>query len=169
MTRKTNQTEVPLVLNLILVMLLCTIVPIKGSRKLDETTVPSTNGEVKCVPCGDSYSSPPPPPPPVYPPPPPPKKPPTQYCPPPPASFIYISGPPGNLYPVDENFNGASRRSLGSTVPVLVLGLLSLFLAFWWFSCGKKEMKRIYVSRYKNFHKGLDDFVILYLVIVGKW
>ncbi|KAF7827686.1 leucine-rich repeat extensin-like protein 2 [Senna tora] len=120
-------------LNLILLMILCTISPLKAldlSRKLDE----ASNGQEKCTPCGDTYSSPPPPPPPAIPPPSPPppapKKPPTQYCPPPPASFIYITGPPGNLYPVDENFNGASRRGFAAAVPALV-ALLGLVVGFW--------------------------------------
>ncbi|XP_054775984.1 uncharacterized protein LOC129284503 [Prosopis cineraria] len=117
-------------LNLILLLLLCLIVPLQGldsSRKLDETTVPP--GDQKCSPCGDTvYSSPPPPPPPC-PPPPSPKKSPSQYCPPPP-SFIYITGPPGNLYPLDENFNSAGRRSF-TAAAALLPGLLIWFLGLW--------------------------------------
>ncbi|GAU29103.1 hypothetical protein TSUD_58690 [Trifolium subterraneum] len=102
------------------------------SRKLDETTVAMTNGtDVKCGSCGD-YSSPPPPVnPPPSPPPPSPKKPPTQYCPPPPSppspSYIYITGPPGNLYPIDENFSGASHGQHRSFA-VLLLSLAVAFL-----------------------------------------
>nr|KYP60925.1 hypothetical protein KK1_023346 [Cajanus cajan] len=124
-------------LNLVLVFaLVCFTSSVNGvgSRKLDETQVPSTNGtEVKCGPCGTNYPSPPPPAiPPPSPPPPSPKKPSPQYCPPPPSpsSFIYITGPPGNLYPVDENFNGAfsRRRSFAAAVlsPLLV-GLVALW------------------------------------------
>ncbi|KAL4612529.1 hypothetical protein ACB092_08G206700 [Castanea dentata] len=81
---------------------------------------------------------PPPPSPPALPPPevlppPTPKKPPTQECPPPPpppASLVYVTGPPGTLYPIDENFNGGSQNS-ATVLPVLVsCGLLGL-LAFW--------------------------------------
>ncbi|PRQ40912.1 hypothetical protein RchiOBHm_Chr4g0441251 [Rosa chinensis] len=73
-----------------------------------------------------------PPPTPVHPPPSPKKPPPsTPYCPPPPSSLVYITGPPGELYPVDHYFNGADgvRSSVG--LPVLLgLGLLGV-LAFW--------------------------------------
>ncbi|KAF5442309.1 hypothetical protein F2P56_034979 [Juglans regia] len=104
-------------------------------------TVPGTaEGDEKCTSCtqisppppSPPPPCPPPPPPPALPPPPPsPKKPPTQYCPPPPAppsSFLYITGPPGNLYPIDEDFNGAARDMV-MRLPVLVgcglmLGLL---------------------------------------------
>ncbi|XP_061339747.1 extensin-like [Gastrolobium bilobum] len=158
MSIKSHQSKAPMILNLILV-LFCVTAPIKGgveSRKLDETTVPTTNGEEKCIPCG--YTSPPPtpeivylsppppsssPPPPVVyqspppplliypsPPPPSPKKPPSGYCPPPPpSSYIYITGPPGNLYPVDENFSGASHRNFATFLPLFAC-FLSL-LAFW--------------------------------------
>ncbi|CAK9154767.1 unnamed protein product [Ilex paraguariensis] len=107
-------------------------------RKLDENTVPSDSGN-KCGGCSacnnPCYQSPPPPPPPpsLPPPPPPPKKPPTPslYCPPPPpSSFIYISGPPGNLYPVDPYFSGAGR-SFSSGLPLLIGGGLLGLLALW--------------------------------------
>ncbi|KAL5162308.1 hypothetical protein HKD37_07G019445 [Glycine soja] len=136
-----------MILNLILV-LICVTTPIKGekSRKLDEVT----NGNEKCTPCEGGYTpsppieylSPPPPieyfspPPPIVypsPPPPSPKKPPTKYCPPPPSSaYLYMTGPPGNLYPVDENFSGASsnrHHSFAVFLPLLV-GLLCM-MAFW--------------------------------------
>ncbi|GMY18541.1 leucine-rich repeat extensin-like protein 6 [Fagus crenata] len=107
-------------------------------------TIPGTADE-NCSPCTQT-SPPPPSPPPPSPPPPPalpppdlppptPKKPSTKYCPPPPpppapSSTIYITGPPGNLYPIDQDFNGGSR-SLVPMLPVLVsCGLLGL-LAFW--------------------------------------
>ncbi|KAE8719279.1 extensin-like [Hibiscus syriacus] len=106
------------------------------SRNLDESTIPAGDQGVKCTP--SCIQSPPPPPPPSPPPacppppalpPPTPKKPPTQYCPPPPLppsppSYIYITGPPGSLYPVDQNFGGADRN-----VAVWLLALVSgLFL-----------------------------------------
>ncbi|TKY59043.1 hypothetical protein E2542_SST16119 [Spatholobus suberectus] len=127
-----------MVLNLVLV-LVCVTTSVNGveSRKLDETPVPATNGtDVKCGPCGTGY--PPPPPPPAIPPPslppPSPKKPYSPYCPPPPSSFIYITGPPGNLYPVDENFSGSishrHHRSFAAVLLPLLVGLFST-LAFW--------------------------------------
>ncbi|KAG5023549.1 hypothetical protein JHK85_019891 [Glycine max] len=126
---KGNQIKAPiLVLNFFLVLICSTSSSVNGveSRKLDETPVPATNGtEEKCGSCGGTtYPSPPPPvlPPPSPPPPSPKKQPPSQYCPPPPpSSFIYITGPPGNLYPVDENFSGAiSHRHRRSFATMLV-------------------------------------------------
>ncbi|KAL9324937.1 hypothetical protein ACSQ67_005582 [Phaseolus vulgaris] len=81
------------------------------------------------------YLSPPPPsplPPILYPSPPPPspKKPPSTYCPPPPSSaYLYMTGPPGNLYPVDEDFNGASPKNLAVFFPLLVI--LCSIMVFW--------------------------------------
>ncbi|KAI4313796.1 hypothetical protein L6164_026747 [Bauhinia variegata] len=131
-----HQIKVPMILNLILFIVCATAPSVNGlnPRKLDETTVPTApNGDGNCTPC--SYSSPPPPPPPAIPPPssppPSPKKPPSSYCPPPPPGpYLYITGPPGNLYPVDENFNGASRhnRSFASALPALVVFLSLLVL-----------------------------------------
>jgi hypothetical protein len=140
------------ILNWILLLVYVTL-PIQAieSRKLVE----------KCTPCGDTpisspppiiynsppppiiYPSPPPPSPPIVyysPPPPSPKKSPSTYCPPPPSSpsssspYIYMTGPPGNLYPVDVNFSGSGatpsgRGSLAGFLPFLVC-LLSL-LVFW--------------------------------------
>ncbi|KAK7310089.1 hypothetical protein RJT34_07346 [Clitoria ternatea] len=148
MSIKIHQIKVPIILNWIIV-LICVATPVKSVelRKLDETTVATPNGNEKCTPCGGGgytpsspppivYLSPPPPSPPpplIYPsPPPPPKKTPSSYCPPPPSSYIYMTGPPGNLYPVDENFSGASsnrHQNLISFLPLLV-GLLGM-LAFW--------------------------------------
>nr|XP_009776044.1 PREDICTED: chitin-binding lectin 1-like [Nicotiana sylvestris] len=115
-------------------------------RKLDEVI------ENKCggCPCNNPCNPPsPPPPPPALPPPspPPPKKPPSGYCPPPPLppsgggggggyspnppnpQYIYMTGPPGNLYPVDQYFNGA-KRTFSSGFSLLIggffLGLLAL-------------------------------------------
>lgn len=108
----------------------------------------------KCggCPCNSPCSVPsPPPPPPAMPPPPPaqpppppptPKKPPTPVCPPPPGSsggpvvptppsqYIYITGPPGNLYPVDTNFSRAARSSTVGLPLVLLVGSM-LQLALW--------------------------------------
>ncbi|XP_071694014.1 uncharacterized protein [Rutidosis leptorrhynchoides] len=107
------------------------------------------------------YSSPPPPapsppppapspPPPSPPPPSPPKKPspsPGVYCPPPPYSgggggssggsgkappnYIYVSGPPGDIYPVVQSVS-AARRSFTVAIPQLmvVVGLIMGMIAF---------------------------------------
>ncbi|CAN4124950.1 unnamed protein product [Withania somnifera] len=100
-------------------------------RKLDE-------GDNKCggCPCNKPCNPPPPPPPP------PPKKPPSGYnCPPPPYSgggesvpyppnsqYIYMTGPPGDLYPVDHNVNGA-KRSFSNGFPLLIGGFFLVLLS----------------------------------------
>jgi hypothetical protein len=66
-------------------------------------------------------------------PPPTPKKPPSGYCPPPPPapSFIYVTGPPGNLYPIDNDFSAAGRPTVSLQVLIgcgILLG--SLFVRF---------------------------------------
>lgn len=101
------------------------------------------NGSEKCAPCTQTPPPPPPSPPPpspcppppapVLPPPSPKKQPPstTPYGPPPPSSFVYITGPPGQLYPIDQDFNGASSGKSSVGLPVLLgLGLLGV-VAFW--------------------------------------
>ncbi|XP_030511803.1 sulfated surface glycoprotein 185 [Rhodamnia argentea] len=130
-------------LGLVLVLVLAVAVPTSGlnPRKLDDTSAP---GSDKCSYCTQSPPPPPPsppppspcPPPPALPPPPPPpspKKPPSSYCPPPPpspSSYIYITGPPGSLYPIDQSLSRAGR-SFASGAPFLVgLGLMGL-LALW--------------------------------------
>ncbi|KAL1192215.1 hypothetical protein V5N11_034165 [Cardamine amara subsp. amara] len=85
-------------------------------RKLDEVD------PIKCSPSCITYPPPPSPPPPSPPPPacppppalppPPPKKYGPNCPPPPPANFLYITGPPGNLYPVDQEFGAAAGKSL---------------------------------------------------------
>uniref|UniRef100_A0A5B7AXT1 Putative chitin-binding lectin 1 n=1 Tax=Davidia involucrata TaxID=16924 RepID=A0A5B7AXT1_DAVIN len=101
-----------------MVTMIATPVYSLNPRKLDESTVPGTpdlgSKCTSCPPCSNQCNqSPPPPPPPPPSPPPSPKKPPSQYCPPPPppppSAFIYITGPPGNLYPVDPYLSGAGR------------------------------------------------------------
>ncbi|CAH2080436.1 unnamed protein product [Thlaspi arvense] len=61
----------------------------------------------------------------------PPKKPPRPYCPPPPpSSYVYVTGPPGNLYPIVTSYSGAG--SLGLGLPLLISsGLVGVLLAFW--------------------------------------
>ncbi|XP_060184604.1 sulfated surface glycoprotein 185-like [Lycium barbarum] len=126
---------------------------LNNPRKLDEGNIENKCGGCPCNnPCIPPSSPPPPPPvlpppPPVLPPPspPPPKKPPSGYCPPPPSEggdggggyspnqpnsqYIYMNGPPGDLYPVDQYFNGA-KRSFTSGFSLLIggffLGLLAL-------------------------------------------
>ncbi|KAF1869663.1 hypothetical protein Lal_00017238 [Lupinus albus] len=112
-----------------ILVLVCVTIPIKAiqTRKLDETKVPSTiTSDDKCTPCGTPNLSPPPPPSA--------KKPPSHYYPPPPSSYIFITGPPGpNLYPIVQNFNGASHSYYYGTFSVflpLLVGLFSLH-AFW--------------------------------------
>ncbi|GMH26252.1 hypothetical protein Nepgr_028095 [Nepenthes gracilis] len=114
------------------------------TRILDETTVPgSSDPGNKCGgcsscsnPCGQSPPPPPPPSPPPPtpvlpscppPPPPPPKKPPI-ICPPPPG-LIYLIGPPGDLYPID-NSSSAGLRSFAVGLPALMgFGLVCLLKA----------------------------------------
>ncbi|KAK4772012.1 hypothetical protein SAY86_013787 [Trapa natans] len=120
----------------LLVLTLSSALLVSGleTRRLDG----SVSGTEKCAPCGQA--APPPPPPPVPCPPPPalpppsPKKPPSQYCPPPPPpqSYIYITGPPGNLYPIDQDFGGASSSlpERFELVLLIAFGLLGL-LGFW--------------------------------------
>ncbi|KAK7348897.1 hypothetical protein VNO80_23651 [Phaseolus coccineus] len=154
MTPKTHQIKPSKIFNFILLLIFLTT-PIKGeeSRKLDD------NGNEKCSPCEGGYTpsppiieylSPPPPPPiieylsppppspppPILypsPPPPSPKKPPSTYCPPPPSSaYLYMTGPPGNLYPVDENFSGASgNRHQNLSVFLVLLVILCSMMVFW--------------------------------------
>ncbi|XP_044489641.1 leucine-rich repeat extensin-like protein 6 [Mangifera indica] len=108
------------------------------ARKLEESSTGGDQGDTCTTSCVESPPPPSPPlplPPPLELPPPPPKKPkkpktpPTQYCPPPP-SFIYITGPPGNLYPIDSGFNGGEKASAASLLIFISSGLL-LLLAFW--------------------------------------
>lgn len=130
-----------LFVSVFLVMEIFVVPPICGSdsRILDETTT-GDNTSIKCTPCcTNPCGQTPPPPPPPSPPPPSPKKPPSSYCPPPPAtvttppppsSYIYITGPPGNLYPIDPYFNnGAGNLFVG--LPVLVgFGLVALLVVW---------------------------------------
>ncbi|KAL0699900.1 hypothetical protein Bca4012_056022 [Brassica carinata] len=103
-------------------------------RKLDEVD------PIKCSPSCVQNPPPPSPPPPSPPPPacppppalpPPPKKVSPNCPPPPPANFLYITGPPGNLYPVDEQFGAAAGKSftvvkLAGLIGFGVLGVLAL-------------------------------------------
>ncbi|XP_022989990.1 leucine-rich repeat extensin-like protein 3 [Cucurbita maxima] len=129
--------------SLLFLTLLLLISPSSSSaavRRLDDTPVSATPADptVKCSPCEQNPPSPPPPP--VYPSPPPPSPPPPDVvvyysppppkkdhknndCPPPPSpNFMYITGPPGDLYPIDQNYNAAARR-LVSAAASAVIGL----------------------------------------------
>ncbi|KDP38046.1 hypothetical protein JCGZ_04689 [Jatropha curcas] len=120
-------------------LLIYIVSPIQGgsdSRKLDETTVPGAGGptDEKCAPCTSDPPPPPSPPPPCPPPPalppPPPKKPPSSNnCPPPPSNFIYITGPPGNLYPVVNDFSRGGRATPTPAVSI-GFGFLVFLLRF---------------------------------------
>lgn len=107
-----------------------------AARKLDEVD------PIKCSPSCIQNPPPPSPPPPSPPPPacppppalpPPPPKKVSSYCPPPPppANFLYITGPPGNLYPVDEQFGAAAGKSftvvkLSGLIAFGIIGFLIL-------------------------------------------
>ncbi|KAG6764256.1 hypothetical protein POTOM_031718 [Populus tomentosa] len=89
---------------MLLSLLLFVVAPVHGLnlRKLDESTVPGPTGE-KCSPC---------------------------YCPPPPAPSkydLYITGPPGEVYPVDKDVNAASRHAVSLQV-LIGCGLIGLVL-----------------------------------------
>ncbi|KAL0701422.1 hypothetical protein Bca4012_057544 [Brassica carinata] len=79
-----------------------------SARKLEEEPI-------KCTPCLQKSPPPPPSPPPPSPSCPPPPRPPSppkkSYCPPPPSTYIYMTGPPGELYPVDQQFGKAAAKS----------------------------------------------------------
>ncbi|CAN8239278.1 unnamed protein product [Cochlearia groenlandica] len=86
------------------------------ARKLQEEPI-------KCTPCLQNPPPPSPPPPPSLPCPPPPPPPPKKKfynCPPPPSTYIYMTGPPGELYPVDQHFGVAARESF-TVVKILSL------------------------------------------------
>lgn len=88
-------------------------------RKLEEEPI-------KCTPCLQNVPPPPSPPPPspsCPPPPTPPSPPKKSYCPPPPSTYIYMTGPPGELYPVDQQFGAAAGESF--TVVMTISGLIA--------------------------------------------
>ncbi|KAK4423463.1 hypothetical protein Salat_1929100 [Sesamum alatum] len=113
------------------------------SRKLDETP-PDLQNKCGSCPCNNPCNPPPSPPPPSPPPPPPPapkkQPPPSNYCPPPPSGgggggqyppnppYIYINGPPGNLYPVDAYYSGSGRSFSTGVMPFLISGALGLIM-----------------------------------------
>ncbi|XP_042510697.1 sulfated surface glycoprotein 185-like [Macadamia integrifolia] len=117
-----------------------------SSTPINADQVPVVSGTPdsgdKCTPCTEK--NPPPPPPPSLPPPPPPSLPPppptpkspsTKNCPPPPSPwsgqsppspFYYITGPPGNLYPVDPYYSASGRNSVAGFTVLVGCGLLGL-------------------------------------------
>ncbi|XP_052204133.1 probable pathogenesis-related protein ARB_02861 [Diospyros lotus] len=125
----------PLKMLLFVYVIAVIVAPTSGfvPRKLDDVTPPDSGVKCSgCSPCNKPCTQYPPPPPPVLPPPPP-KKPPSQNCPPPPSppsAYLYITGPPGNLYPIDQYYSGIGRSSAGGVVVLIGWGLVGL-LAFW--------------------------------------
>lgn len=129
----------------IFLVYLSTLVQTKGlknSRILDESP-PDLENKCGNCPCDNPCNQPPPPPPPS--PPPPPKKnppPPSNYCPPPPSGqnppnppsdqnppnppYIFINGPPGDLYPVDPDISGSDRSSRAAMLPFLISSAVGL-------------------------------------------
>ncbi|KAI3466998.1 hypothetical protein Pfo_023661 [Paulownia fortunei] len=105
-----------------------------NSRKLDESP-PDLDNKCGSCPCDNPCNPPPSPPPPS--PPPPTKKPePSNYCPPPPSGqnppnppYIYVNGPPGNLYPVYPYYSGDGRSFSMGIIPFMISSILWL-LAF---------------------------------------
>ncbi|KAI3779071.1 hypothetical protein L2E82_08535 [Cichorium intybus] len=116
----------------LLILAAMVLAPVKATNPTKLTTTDAAPGgpqedQFKCggCPCNQPcYTAPPPPPPP-------PKKPsptPSLNCPPPP-SYIYITGPPGNLYPVDPYSHSSAKRRVWVAPPLLVVVLG--MLAFW--------------------------------------
>ncbi|CAF1908155.1 unnamed protein product [Brassica oleracea var. botrytis] len=88
----------------------------QATRKLEEEPI-------KCTPGLQIPPPSPPPPSPSCPPPPPPPSPQKKsYCPPPPSTYIYLTGPPGELYPVDQQFGEAAAKSFRA---VKISGLIA--------------------------------------------
>ncbi|KVH97661.1 sulfated surface glycoprotein 185-like [Cynara cardunculus var. scolymus] len=138
-------------LQIVFVVILAVVAPpmMEGINvKLDNTATDTTmvpggpsENQLKCggCPCNNPcYTTSPPPPPPS--PPPPPKMPsptPGLNCPPPPTtgggyglappSYIYITGPPGNVYPVNPYFSAGHRNFwVAPPLQVIVFGLVSV-------------------------------------------
>lgn len=121
---------------------------------LGESQQPDLENKCGGCPCNNPCNPPPSPPPPALPPPSPPppapkkQPPPSNYCPPPPSGggqyppnppYIYINGPPGNLYPVDQYYSGSGRSSSAGFTPFFITAVLGL-IAFWWkFTCRRKR------------------------------
>ncbi|GAA0161526.1 hypothetical protein LIER_17821 [Lithospermum erythrorhizon] len=113
--------------------------PIHGlnSRKLEDDNTSAPGFDYKCggCPCNSPCVQSPPPPPP---------RPPSNKCPPPPPSggssnkpsaptppsqYVYITGPPGDLYPVDHNYSKAAARGFNVGLQILIGSLLLGFHA----------------------------------------
>ncbi|KAL4383327.1 hypothetical protein GQ457_15G003910 [Hibiscus cannabinus] len=134
MSAKPNQFNLAVIVLTVSFVIAAVVFPVNGlkSRVLDENTEPSGDQGIKCTP-SCAQSPPPPSPPPACPPPPSPKKRPKHCCPaaPTPPSVIYTTGPPGSLYPIEQNFGGATR-----SFEVGLLALVSGFMVLLAFSKG---------------------------------
>ncbi|KAF8098674.1 hypothetical protein N665_0261s0039 [Sinapis alba] len=97
-----------------------------AARKLEDEPI-------KCTPCLQKSPPPPPSPPPPSPSCPPPPQPPSpakkSYCPPPPSTYIYMTGPPGELYPVDQQFGKSSKVvKISGLIVFGVMGFLMIMI-----------------------------------------
>ncbi|KAK4430296.1 hypothetical protein Salat_1330300 [Sesamum alatum] len=109
-----------------------------NSRKLDDESPPDLDNKCGSCPCNSPCIPLPSPPPPS--PPPPPKNPQPSNCPPPPSGqnppsrpsppYIYVNGPPGNLYPVYPYNSGHSRSFSMGIIPFLISSSILWLLAF---------------------------------------
>ncbi|KAI3816564.1 hypothetical protein L1987_16266 [Smallanthus sonchifolius] len=111
----------------LLVLAAAVLAPVKAST--DTAPGGALDDQFKCggCPCNKPcYTTPPPPPPP-------PKKPsptPGLNCPPPP-SYIYMTGPPGNLYPVNPYSQSSAHRRIWVAQSLMVVVGVTGMLAFW--------------------------------------
>ncbi|KAK9271649.1 hypothetical protein L1049_002012 [Liquidambar formosana] len=135
----------PRTLLMMLLVFISVSIPINAalSKKVDQIVVPQPpDAGIKCTacsscenPCAQQFTPPPPPPPP-----PPPKIPPPENCncinplplPPPPPRFVYVTGPPGNMYPMEpydlDFYSGAGRSVPVGLLILVVCGVLQLLV-----------------------------------------
>ncbi|GKD31802.1 hypothetical protein Tco_1242580, partial [Tanacetum coccineum] len=107
----------------LLILAVVLLAPTKATTTRKLTSIDTAQGgaledQSKCggCPCNKPcYTAPPPPPPPNKP-----SPTPGFDCPPPP-SYIYMNGPPGNLYPVDPYTRSSAHRHVWAMSPLLVV------------------------------------------------